>query len=381
MTDVKIIVEHVDREMSYAMHLKDSLNAKNISTGIYSYYFDLWKIPLTSTKVLIMPFCRDQTDVPLCFFEDTPTTFNLNYEQYLSRVNWDYKKPNMAFSLNQLHHISWSHEFDRSLLDCGVTPNNIHRGISNFILQLMDELKCCDDQNSINKDIVFLPLNFAWAFSDLATICAKIKRGYPEEEAYAYKAFAQKHLKIFLRNLFSYANQQEDVNFVLRPHPTVSVADYKLFCDKHNLKIPANVLLTRSRTAAYWVLKAKCVISNESTIIYECQKLGLQSYRVNFLPYPNFLKASWHSHVQNLSNFSSCEFSKAPNRYMLGDCIQDILSEHMKDISDLVALKMSENTKVRASMNKLTLKYSILSIIRNLYCKINSKSALAYDKI
>ena len=65
MTDVKIIVEHVDREMSYAMQLKDSLNARNISTGIYSYYFDLWKIPLTSTQVLIMPFCRDQSDVPL----------------------------------------------------------------------------------------------------------------------------------------------------------------------------------------------------------------------------------------------------------------------------------------------------------------------------
>lgn len=379
--DFVLIVEHKDRELLFVREIRDNLISKGYSCIILSYYFDLWKLIFIRTKVLMLPFCINDKELPVRFFNRRrPIVINLNYEQYLSNINIQYKKPMCAFTQKEVIQCSWSEDFDDFLTSSNVVSYNILRTPSNFINQLFLEHTNSEMILDAQDTLVFLPLNFAWAFASDKTIQAKIKNGYPKDSAYEYRKFAIRHLKLFIKDLLNVAGANPDKQFLVRPHPTVSSEDYFTFISELGLTIPKNLKIHRQETAQFWLLRCNLVISNESTILLEAKNLRLPYQRVNYLRYPEFLKCDWHNSVVtsdkiSLNNISLKKFHQVLNTKNEQENVT------ISEFVDNLISRTSENEYIPINYDLALIKYCLLAFLRSGYCIFRPRSSLAYDKL
>ena len=78
-----------------------------------------------------------------------------------------------------------------------------------------------------NKRYIFFPLNYGWAFITNSTLAKKVKLGYTKENANTYKNYSKTEIKSFINWLIKVSKENPQYTFVIRPHPSISIYQYK----------------------------------------------------------------------------------------------------------------------------------------------------------
>lgn len=95
-----------------------------------------------------------------------------------------------------------------------------------------------------SKKWLFMPMNYAWAFSSDSLINAKIKKGYPEDKAWMHREYSQKCLNKFIY-FIEKLSKEYNYEVIIRPHPSITEDDYKKVFYETIGYIPKNVYLIK----------------------------------------------------------------------------------------------------------------------------------------
>lgn len=307
--DVLFFIEHVDREMKGTLKVKQELEEKyGLSVHVASIgfgLFDAWRH--YSPKVICMPYCRSNKSVMVRLFKTrNPHTIciNLNYEQLLSPATELYKKPQGDFAKKELIQFVWGNHFKRYLENNGVDKGVI-RIVGKPEIQFLLELKSMDgasmrkeiaikEKLDDNKDWVFIPFNDGTAFWDDKHMMTMSKRGGARfSDLKEISLCTREQLNDFFKWIAIVSKENQDIEFVYRPHPGVNIDDFKNYIRSNKLDVLPNFHIIRTYTIKEWLCCSQICISNWSTSIVDSALLGLNTFIFRPSLLPPGLNCTW----------------------------------------------------------------------------------------
>lgn len=308
-TRILIFIEHVDREFDVSIELSKCLKSffPNSSIHICSIYFHIYKI-FQNYDIFIFPY-------PWIFIDKLINVknscfFSLNYEQQVSTINIQIKNFATNNLCNKLIHFSWKDDFTQQLLNYGVRDSNIylvnkpynqilHNKLTNFV-RVHEQAELIP--NFIDSIVVFVPLTCLQAFKSNLRLSHEYKNNY--DIAVKRRDFVLASLKIIFKYIHSAANSFQDIVFILRPHPSVSVHQYHDLFDKLNLSIPNNIIITDKKTSNDWLMISDIVLSNYSSVLLDANNLNLPAFILEPLDFPSSLKYEWFNDFKSIRNLN-----------------------------------------------------------------------------
>ncbi|GIU46639.1 hypothetical protein TUM3794_39620 [Shewanella colwelliana] len=288
--DFLIFVEHKDRELEVACTLAHMFELEGYSVCVASsIYHQIPALLKVKPKVLITPFTGfGKGSVGELFYSaygDSITFVNLNYEQFISSWKGSYKTSIHPFSKNKQIQLVWGEYFKDELCNNGVNINNIYvTGRPSLSLVALkyrapskNELKFFD-ATFVNKRICFIALTDGLAFIGKEKVDFIIKNGGERKGLEAHVEYIKKNISLMFVDIVDEANKNEDILFVMRPHPSIpESAYYKLFKEL-DLHIPTNILITKESNAYWWLSNSDWFVTNYSTLCLEAKVLGVKSF-------------------------------------------------------------------------------------------------------
>lgn len=320
--DVIFFVEHKDRELESISAIANLLKDKGISSLILSTYFHTHYALVYSAKMYIFPYMLNRSDWPVCLiadmYEDTVLYMNMNWEQLLSSVNLSYKKPQDGFVKKQVKHLVWNDPFKDYLEKSGVDRKNIAvlgNPANDILYGLLDryhewrDLLSKEFSIDQSKKWLFLPMNYAWAFSSNKMIEGKIQKGYPADTAWEHREYAYKCLVEFIYFVDALSEMKE-YEIIIRPHPSISEKDYMNVFMRELGYLPEGVLLNKAHSIREWIIASDIIGSSWSTSVWDAYNIGKEVFL--FTPYerPQWLDVWWNSQIANIQNIDNWKTSK-----------------------------------------------------------------------
>lgn len=328
--DFLFLLEHEDREGASIRKIMNILKSHGYSSKAQSITFHAHNFRKISPKCIVFPYAISGDMWPLNYFNSKNYNgvkmISLSWEQYLSQANLEFKRPRGNLVCNDFYHLAWFDDYRNYLVKNGVKKSKI-KVIGNLTSSLlMESIKKVDKKLDItkefgitNKEILFFPMNYGWAFFDKKKLKAKIKLGYDSKIAFQYHEYSKKCLHKFISFIDDVAKQNPMKSIVIRPHPSVSEEDYKNTFQKLNIEIPENVLITKKYTVIDWVAYANIVGSSWSTVVWDSICLGKKSFLFTPFQRPSWLNTFWNDLVPNISNANEIELLKEDRGLLVHD--------------------------------------------------------------
>lgn len=386
--DVIFFVEHKDRELEPVELVASKLHTMGYSSMILSTIFHLHYLFLYKAKVFVFPYLISKNDWPVnlvySIYEDSVCYINLNWEQLIAPVIQEYKKPQDDFVRSVVKHISWEDDaFKDFLLKNGVSNDNIRvtGNPSNFILFELNKAGSLAIRNKLSqefrldvkKEWLFMPMNYGWAFLSDKTIKAKIRNGFPENQAWQYRRYSKKCLFKFI-NFIDEISTKEDCEVIIRPHPGVSVEMYEKKFKEIIGYIPKKVHILKDYTIREWIVASDIIGSSWSTSAYDAQKINKKAFL--FFPYeiPVWLHSDWLNKMYKIMNYD--EYKKVKNFHV-------VVEEHneINNVSFFIQENIVE-TNHKVKIVNISLK-SLAKVTRSFLMNINlicKKTPFSNDK-
>jgi len=264
----------------------------------------------------------NRSDWPVCLIadmhEDAVLYMNMNWEQLLFPVNLEYKKPQDDFVQKQVKHLAWNHHFKDYLQKYDVDSNNIEilgNPANDIIYRLLEKHNewrdLLSEEFSLDqrKKWLFLPMNYAWAFSSDKMIEGKIQKGYPVDKAWKHRDYARQCLAAFVHFVDALSAMKE-YEIIIRPHPSISEKDYMNVFMRELGYLPEGVLLNKSHSIREWIIASDIIGSSWSTSVWDAYNIGKEVFL--FTPYerPHWLDVWWNSQIANIQNIDNWATSK-----------------------------------------------------------------------
>ena len=313
--DVIFFVEHKDRELESVKLIAEKLKEQGKSSLILSVYFHVHYLYLYRAKTFVFPYLINQNDWPVSLvskmYGDSVEYLNMNWEQLLFPVNIEYKKPQDNFVKQKVKHISWDENFKKYLIKNNVIESNIKvtgNPANEVLYNLLDKqdewrVRLSNEFTlDTSKKWLFMPMNYAWAFSSDSLINAKIKKGYPEDKAWMHREYSQKCLKKFIC-FIEKLSKEYDYEIIIRPHPSITEDDYKKVFDETIGYIPKNVYLNKVHSIREWIVASDIVGSSWSTSVWDAYNVGKQVFLFTPFRRPEWLDVWWNDEVVNLDDY------------------------------------------------------------------------------
>lgn len=313
--DVIFFVEHKDRELESIKLIAEKLKEQGKSSLIFSVYFHVHYLYLYKAKTFVFPYLINQNDWPVSFvykmYGDSVEYINMNWEQLLFPVNIEYKKPQDDFVKKKVKHISWDEHFKNYLINNGVSNENIKvtgNPANEVLYNLLDKkdewrLKLSKELDlDTNRKWLFLPMNYAWAFSSDKLIQSKINKGYPEDKAWMHREYSQKCLNQFIY-FIEKISKEYDYEIIIRPHPSITEDDYKKVFDKTIGYIPKSIYLSKAHSIREWIVSSDIVGSSWSTSVWDAYNVGKPVFLFTPFKRPEWLDVWWNDEVVNLDDY------------------------------------------------------------------------------
>jgi len=375
--DVLFLKEHDDREDQALEELCKLLSTKYqmscviISITFHAYLFDLYK-----PKLVVLPYLINKNDWPIAYFIKKFGTdiqyLSLNWEQLLSKSNMIYKTPKDSFVKKQAYHVAWSENFKQFLVDAGTLEENItvtgNIGVTllqNYCNTYIGTIKkTLSKQYGLDeeKEWIFLPMNYGWAFSSDNIIQAKIKKGYPEKIAWEYKKYSYDCLNEFISFVLE-LNKDNSVEIIIRPHPSISIENYTRLLKKSR----KGILVTKDYTIREWIAASNVVGSSWSTSVWDAYNIGKKCFLFTPIPRPEWLDVWWNNEINNLSSASELSYSINKHAEKTSNNFENVAKVILKLLSSN-NLSAKKKIKVRTSQLKIYL-YKIRSYLRSISAK------------
>jgi surface carbohydrate biosynthesis protein len=369
--DYIFLIEHEDREKLCVERICQKLKLKGKSSCIISLEFHLFLMSKIDAKNIVIPYGFAQDQWPINYlYKMNPNAefFSLNWEQILTPINQEYKKPRDYFFKEIVKHIAWTDDFKSFLIKSGVNEKNISI-TGNVHYELLAE-ECLNEfsvkkqiSQSYNIDVdkkwVFLPMNYAWAFISDNEIRGKIKKGYDSINAWRYKEYAKKCLSSFIVFLDLLSQKYDDHIFIVRPHPSISAEQYYEQARKKSIEFSKNVYFLKDLTIREWIVASDVVGSSWSTSVWDAVNSGKKGFL--FTPYkrPDFHDLSWKKSVINFSEFSEVNFDLLTSNILSER--SDSLDNASNNIANFFTNSSHENSlKEKQIITKFNLKQLII---------------------
>lgn len=355
--DVLYFIEHKDRELGIASEIKKKLKEENISTVILSIvYHPFYAMIHYKPKVILMPYCTSvRSPVAHIFstlYGEGVKIINMNYEQIINNYFRFLKRPSDDFTKNKVIQLCWGKSMAEYYEKEKVKKENIFiTGRPERIL--LNRLNY--DKENIRSIIIkkhkkltawdkwyFFPLDDNFVFLD-GLISKEIKKGvWEENKILAYKDFLSKTVFKFVDwicQLYK-AEWGQDMVFIIRPHPGVTVEVYEKLFKERIGGVPEFVYLTRDYTVKEWVVASNACFSNYSTVLLDALSIGKPSYLIYDELIDNEFKMDWFDDMKKITTYQEfcsklehCDSytSDIINKYI--DCDKDGIEETVKIIS------------------------------------------------
>lgn len=313
--DVIFFVEHKDRELESIKLIAEKLKKEGKSSLILSVYFHVHYLYLYKAKTFVFPYLINQNDWPVSFvykmYGDSVEYINMNWEQLISKVNEEYKKPQDNFVKKKVRHIAWNNYFEEYLIRYGVNKDNIKitgNPANEILFKLLNKKN--EWRRKLSKEFtldtskkwLFMPMNYGWAFSSDSLINAKIKKGYPEKIAWEYREYSQKCLNKFIY-FIEKISKEYDYEIIIRPHPSITEDDYKKVFDKTIGYIPKSIYLSKAHSIREWIVASDIVGSSWSTSVWDAYNIGKPVFLFTPFKRPEWLDVWWNDEVVNLDDY------------------------------------------------------------------------------
>lgn len=372
--DVIFFVEHKDRELESIELICSKLKEQGIKTIILSTFFHLIHLYFYRPKIVVFPYLMSQKDWPVelvySLYSDNIKYINMNWEQLLSTVNQEYKKPQDKFVKEQVIQLSWDKNFgDDFLVKNGVKEENI-KIVGNLANELLYNL--LDKKNEwrdfiskefeldINKKWLFMPMNYGWAFASDKLILGKISAGYDENIAWKYRAYSQKCLKEFVY-FIEKLSKEYTYEIIIRPHPSIIEEQYKEVFIEEIGYIPKNIYLNKAHSIREWIIASDIIGSSWSTSVWDAYNVGKPVFLFTPFKRPEWLNVWWNDVVVNLEKYDEILISSNKKN------IEKIKTSN--NIASLITDLLKEHKSYKNKLSFVHPKLILLLIMRYLSCK------------
>lgn len=411
--DVIIFIEHIDRELDAACAIGRYLETLNLAVEVSSLeydYFDVWKN--LSPKVILLPYCKSENNYIVKVFKEKlkngVTFVNMNYEQILSDYSRITKKPRDEFAKNDLIQFAWGQDFCNYLIDSDVNKDHIYltgKPEAQILRQLSFKNKDSFKNElalaaglSPEKKWIFMPLNDGLIFEPLQQIHKGIKRGSRGENSIFLKEYTHKSIFKLLGLLSDVIDDyNETYEFILRPHPSVTISGYEKLISDNFPKLHNRVKLSRYKTVKEWMICSDVCFTNHSTVGLDSAAIGVPTFLVNSGGLPEFSRAVWMDKfpefstkedlvcILNTSDVISNEAKEEIGRYIdqeINSIVETSKAIHhlFKAQNNRVANKQSYwRSFLKAPLRLVRSKLRCLEMKYDLPVKIFTSSKLEYD--
>ena len=319
--DVLFLIEHEDREGGVVNRMQEELNKYGVSSAKMSINFHLHLLTKVRTKLIVVPYAISSSEglTALIYTNKSVRTgkikvLSLNWEQYLSKANYAFKKPQDSIIKNMVYHVAWDQNYKLFLENNGVKESNI-KITGNPSHQVLVDLTCNYTVSQVKQKIglprnfkktIFLPMNYGWAFMSDEVINYKVSRGYQRDVALTYRDYTRSCIRSFCHFIDDASSTDVDTLFVIRPHPSISVEQYYDVFEKEapGVKDRNNVIVSKDFSIREWIFVSDYVGSSWSTSIIDAIILDKEVFLYTPEKRPEFLDVEWNNLVPNISSYS-----------------------------------------------------------------------------
>lgn len=369
--DFVIYVEHKVRELQSACMINSYLQELNLRGDIFpTHYNREINLSRTRPKLVAYPYCYSSKDIRFQEYRDMYGDIipvNLHHEQITALDGEEFALPSDDYS-KEIIHISWGTKFAKKLIDVGVKPDNIYITGSprNDALFFDDELKskmelakCYGLSNE--KKWVFCPLNFGYSFMNKERLYSLKEAGLKiNEEDIGLVARTRDQ---FLKTILKIANSNENIEIILRPHPSVSIETYQTLIKKLSSYRLNNVHVMREEPVSTWLKVSDFIIAWTSTAALEGGLLNKNVILLQPNPIPGVLNMEWFQHFPVVKSYDELLVAKK-NPRKTSD-YKNTLKDDFAYSDGLSSLRIALVFKKLLAENKLDGKTKMISSIKN----------------
>lgn len=295
--DVIIFVEHQDRELTVSKLLKEEMEKLNLSVIIASIMFEAPGILFKyRPKAIVTPYIGFGKNSISEFFSryygTTINYYNLNYEQILFPFTGSFKIPKNGMAKNHQINFCWGENFKTFLNSHGVPESNLFisgRPYSATIsVKNKNRAVIRDSIFSINnldksKKLIFIALTDSLALSPYSKVERIVKKDGDYDALHRQIQWDKNTINQLLRIIEQTAQEKfySQFNFVLRPHPTLDVRDYRRLINDLGITLPENFKIIKNGDAISWLIASDYFITNYSTLILDAIEINKPVFTIN----------------------------------------------------------------------------------------------------
>lgn len=332
--DVIIYFEHIARELDACIILKKRLEQLGLRAEIVPIHYNrYWTFIKYWPKVVVVPFFfADNNDIIYQEFKNQygdVALLNLHHEQLYNEMTKSHFMPKNEITKNA-YHLAWGENFSNDLIETGVNPNHIticgNPRTDNYFRCSNDWIK---KKYGIEKDIIFIPTSFSWAFVEEDYF---IKNAKLDPKEFKKKKDLTIHTaKIFLHSIRRLARKFKDKIFIVRPHPFEKIDTYQKFMyDLDGIAVEDNIKIVRDGNIYDWIKASSVVIGWMTTVSVEASIF--QKKNIIYTPIPlddntktDFMKK--HNHIVT-------EYDELESLILDPTSIPDINSQLFQELTD-----------------------------------------------
>lgn len=371
--DVLIFIEHKDREMDGTIHFVEAIQEKKVLSIVianieYGFFDAFIKY---DPRLVCLPYCRGlKNHIANAFYSRNPKTLflNLNYEQIYNPTTIKLKKPQDDFAKKVLFHIAWGNQFKDYLINNGVDERRISitgKPEIYFLQKMYDESRDIIKAN-ISKQFsipmefkwCFIPLNDGTAFMSEERIIANIKQGKSTEATLESHRIGINLVRHLLDDICRYLKEHNDVVFILRPHPGISIEKYSKLMSEMNLGQPHKLYFIRDFSVKEWLCCADYCISNWSTVILDASAIGVRTCVFEPEKLPDFLDAPWIEIFEKIKTYEEFEeyFAVANDYRVSNNYINNYVDTTLNPIEEIsnTIISVLDKQNETSSLHKRT---------------------------
>lgn len=322
--DVLWLVEHVARELDVACATKAiaehkyglNVEVRNLYQHIKDYLVDF------EPKIVVHPFVYFVKGAMATedIFERWPDAIHVNaaWEQIHYKAHKTIKAPSDDIAKNGVIHFAWGDFYRDYLLEHGVPADNIIiNGHPAYQLYREPYRSIFRDRAAlsrhygldINKQWIFVPENYRWAFAQ-KKIDFFVSLGGEREELMALINFSIPSLKALLIACLE-ASSHDKIELIFRPRPATSTARILEFFKSEIGSDFGSIKFIKEGSVREWILACDQVVSSYSTSLLEASVAGKPAWMFEPLPIPDSLHCKWYEHAPRLK--TSKEFANICN--------------------------------------------------------------------
>lgn len=369
--DFVIYVEHKVRELQSACLINSYLQELNLSGDIFpTHYNREINLSRTRPKLVAYPYCYSSKDIRFQEYRDMYGDIipvNMHHEQITAPDGEEFALPSDDYSKDIIH-ISWGTRFAKKLIDVGVKPENIYITGSprNDALFFDNELKSKMELGksyglSIEKKWVFCPLNFGYSFMKKDRLYSVKEAGLKINEDDI--ELVAKTREQFLKTILKFANSNEEMEIILRPHPSVAIETYQTLIKELSSYRVNNVHVMREEPVSTWLKVSDFTVAWTSTAALEGGLLNKNVILFQPNTIPGILDMEWFQHFPIVKSYD--ELLAAMKNPKKTSDYKKTLKDDFAYSDGLSSLRIALVFKKLISENKLDSKTKMISSIKN----------------